>query len=228
MREKIKLYLLGILVLALGLTTAARTIQYSRSQRALLKERTQHAREVLRLNGLIEGQVTTTPTPPPSIKEVVKVIKESGSKVAATSQIVYQQVEVPIPCDTPTIAGEGEGDDKHAHTMSIAATNDLLLALDPAGKPWLKSKLFLDLTSPTFLSPIHVELSPDATKTRLDLSKEVQDAFNYYNDRPSRIALVPRPIKHWRIGPVIGLGIAIDPIQSHAGAAVFAGYGVQF
>jgi hypothetical protein len=224
---KLKKYLLLVLIIALAATTAVRSYQHWVAEKQLKRERAAHAREVLYLNGLIEGKVEREVTVPPSLTETAKVIKKAGATVASTAHIVYKQVEVPVPCDTPTVI-DTTGTPTPPPTMTIQATNDILLSLDPLGKPWLKSNLSLDLNSTYFKYPIHVDMTPDNTTTTLSLSKNVQDALSYYNDRPSRLTLAIRPIKHWRAGWVVGAGIAIDPLQSHVGTAIFAGYGIQF
>jgi len=214
-------------VLILSTLVTLRSYQYWQLDRQLTRERAYHAREVLYLNGLIEGKVEKEVTVPSSLTETAKVIKKAGATVASTSHIVYKQVEVPIPCDNPTVITPTDTP-LPPPTMTIQATNDILLSLDPLGKPWLKSNLYLDLNSSYFKQPIHVEMTPDNTTTTLSLSKSVQDALSYYNDRPSRLTLAIRPAKHWRAGWVVGAGIAIDPLQSHVGTAIFAGYGIQF
>ena len=166
---------------------------------------------------------------PPEIKPAVVAAKKAGATPAVVTVTKWKEVGVVLPCDdisprlvdVPTTTHPPT----HVHTMNLSADSYSTLALLPNGAPLFATRLFLNISNG---DDQRIELEPDTQNSSLEMSREVRRAFDYWTNRPPRITLVPRPIKYWRAGFVVGVGALVSPITGRADAGVFAGYGVQF
>lgn len=71
------------------------------------------------------------------------------------------------------------------------------------------------------------QLSVDGSESEFRVGSTLSQALAHYADRPQRISLKPRPLRHWRAGLVAGAGLCLgrDYVTN---LCLFAGYGVQF
>jgi len=165
--------------------------------------------------------------------ELPKTAIEAGVKPVVLTRVVTKtvQVEVPIttiiPCDSPAVRLDmpvGAPPTRPVQVMNMSAETYFSLAVLPDGKPQYKSSVFVSLAGDDWNQ--RIELEPEYNHSEVQLSNDVTAALRAWAERPARIAIAPRPLRHARLGWTVGL----DPVRSTTDStfAVAAVWGVQF
>jgi len=158
---------------------------------------------------------------------------EAGVKPVVLTRTITKtvQVEVPIttiiPCDSPAVRVDvpvGTRPTGPVQVMGMSAETYFSLAILPNGQPKYKTSVFVSLSGEEWDQ--RIELEPEHVKDEVQFSNDAQLAFRAWVDRPVRFAVMPRPLRHSRLGWTVG----VDPIRSTVDTtfAVAAVWGIQF
>jgi len=222
----------SIIILALLICGGLLYFGYTRERARRLTAQSELIKTKLLAAGYHEGLVKRDleRNAAPEIRPLVTAAKKAGATPAIVTKTVYKEVNVLIPCDNPTeivdtTLSPTTLPPTHVHVAHMSADSYSTLALLPNGAPLFGTRLFLNISNG---DKQRIELEPEYQKSSIELSEEVKRAFTYWNNRPPRISLTPRPLDYWRIGPVVGVGGIINPVTGRVNAGVFAGIGIEF
>lgn len=188
------------------------------------------ARLTLELQGFKEGDVSRDiSSTVPSLKPQLDAVKKDHALPALATKTVYKdrEVTVLIPCDSPTVVNPEGPKVDNSHSLRLGARQEAALVLTPDGKPWWTSKLW-SRYSIDDAPPQEVELEPDYVQSKFTLSRDVEKAIEAWSDRPPRFSLVPRPLRHWRVGWSAGAVLTYNPFDARITPGLGVMWGAQF
>lgn len=214
---KLRRILTALVIIVLGLLSVAMYVRAKQAERDALEEREAKATALLELEGFKRAHVERDPsTTSPVLAPAIKRTREAGATPAVVTHTVYETVTVEVP---------GACGDTPAPPLSLGAEHDFALSLTPKGDPFYLSKLFVDYSMGAAVG--RVELPANEVATKVTLSKDVQDAFQLWSDRPPKFTVGIRPPSAWRIGWSVGPAL-VYTYDQHLTAGIAASWGAQF
>lgn len=109
-------------------------------------------------------------------------------------------------------------------SLNLSLANEVELAIDrsPSRELFVLGKVHTYVESEDWAS----RGTTDIVDAKISLGSSLTEALDFYDSRPSKVAITPRRMKHWRLGWTVGMGV-VDPLEDPKLGA-FVGYGVAF
>jgi len=174
--------------------------------------------EALGYKVALEGKEKDITSITPSIP--TSPIAKSAPSIA--TRIITERVEVPIP--SPCSLNDTTPTPQPTINLGIQSEVQLRMDIVRDKRLW-EGKVFSDLTIPSLNYAQRVE-QPLTPTSQVVVEKKLADIIRAGLDKPSKFALTPRPIRHWRAGWMVG----VDPICSINDTTIcpVVAWGVQF
>jgi hypothetical protein len=175
---------------------------------------------------------------------------EAGAPPLAAVEVRTETVTVEVPVfirETVPVAAPHDDvvtcPEVETPQVGISGRFEGLATANRRGDVFVTGKMFTKLSQPAHHWSKLVELPVDNDNSTIEVSETLGDALRHYYNRPRRFKLLPRNIKHWRVGPTVGVGVCyarVDGQQSlddygpssssewELAGCLYAGVGVQF
>lgn len=179
------------------------------------------------------------------LQEELAAAREAGVEPIIDVRWRTRDVPVEVPCDVPEPV-EVPGPERvvervveaPAAQFTVGAEMEGFVTATDEGDIYVAGKFFVHLVGSGWRRDL--ELPLDDEHAKVTQSVELGRAIQAYRNRPSRVALWPRKLRHWRVGPVLGVGgcyvsnrvfVTQNETylrQGNVALCGFAGWGAQF
>jgi hypothetical protein len=165
----------------------------------------------------------------PSLRAELAAARRTGAVPAIVTNVRGDGTAVAVPCGdqvprAPAVepaAAEGTPPPIPSVAVTPHARAESAVFVTADGTIATKGRLFAWLTWKDGASPVQ-ELSPSSIEAIV--APEIGAAWRAYQDRSPRVSLVPRPLRHWRLGYACGIGVGLGfDARAWTGAACIVG-----